>query len=117
MSAAGQPAGAAFFPASTSLLVAPLPLPPIWNNSLRPRIDIGPDQLAFRCFGTAIVPFAEIESIDLRSFLGQRITIRRRGRRFRYLAWFFHRAEAVRFLRALSEAGLPLAPRALDALG
>jgi hypothetical protein len=93
-----------------------LPVPPIWNNSLGRRLDLGPDHLAFRCFGTAIIPFAEVTSVDFRSFLGQRVTIRRAGRRIRYLAWFFNRAEALRLLRALRDAGLPLTPRALAVL-
>jgi hypothetical protein len=116
MSGEERAGSTAFFPVSTSLLVAPLPLPPIWNNSLRPRLDLGPDHLAFRCFGTALVPLAEVTGVDFRSFLGQRITIRRAGRRIRYLAWFFNRAEALRLLSALRDAGLPLTPRALAAL-
>lgn len=105
-----------FFPAATYLALAPLPVPPVWNNSLGPRVTLFADGLAFQCFGTAEIPFGEIASVDHSGGLGHRIRIRRAGQRLRYVAWFFSRRKAVSFLAALRDAGLPLTERALRVL-
>ena len=117
MSDRPDPAGQIFFPAATYLALAPLPVPPIWNNSLGPRVSLSGGHLAFQCFGTAEIPFAEIASVDHHGGLGHRIHIRRQGKRLRYVAWFFSRRKALPFLDALRDAGLPLTPRALRVLG
>lgn len=110
-------AGETFFPSATYLALAPLPVPPIWNNSLGPRVSVLADRLAFQCFGTAQIPFAEIASVDYTGGLGHRVHIRRHGKRVRYVAWFFSRQKALAFLAALRDAGLQLTPRALRFLG
>lgn len=109
-------AGETFFPAATYLALAPLPVPPVWNNSLGPRVTVFADGLAFQCFGTAAIPFAEIASVQCGLGLGHRVHIRRQGKRLRYVAWFFSRRKAVSFLTALRDAGLPLTERALRLL-
>jgi hypothetical protein len=111
-----DPIAATFFPAATYLALAPLPVPPVWNNSLGPRIVVAADRLSFQCFGKAEIPFAEIVSVDHIGRLGHSIRIRRRGRRVRYVAWFLSGKKALPFLAALRDAGLPLTPRALAAL-
>lgn len=103
-----------FRPLATFSGVRNAPLLATSHNSLYPSLTVRPSGLTIVVFRTHDFAFDAIERIEARWRFGHMITIVPKAGWRTFSANFYGRPAAAEALRALREAGAPLAASALD---
>ena len=89
-----------FTPMASFVGLRGVPLVALWGNSLNPSVTVADDALSIRCFGTHVLPFSELDRVQLRKLAGWRFQFLPRNGLFTYSAMFLQQ-EGARLARAL----------------
>jgi hypothetical protein len=103
-----------FRPLATFSGIRNVPFIATSHNSIYPSLTVKQGALTIVVVRTHVFAFDEIEPIDARWLFGHMITIRPRQGWRNFSATFYGRPAAAEALRALQQAGAPLAPTAVE---
>ena len=102
-----------FRPMATFSGVRRIPLLALTHNSLYPSVTVQATGAAIVVVRTHVFTFDEIAAIEARWFFGHMITFMPKAGWRTFSASFYGRPAAADALRALKNAGAPIAPSAL----